>query len=78
MALVSGSKGQTSLSKGLSLGDCFGERDCDGGLADFGRSGEKDEAVLAEEPLVSVGSSVEQEVLLFGLEEVVGDGGFSA
>ncbi len=42
--------------EGPSLGDGFGERHCDGGLADFGRSGEEDEAVLTEEALVSVGS----------------------
>jgi hypothetical protein len=43
-------------AEGPSLGDGFGERDGDGGLSDFGRSGEEDEAVLTEEALVSVGS----------------------
>ena len=43
-------------AEGPSLGDCFGKRDCDGGFADFGRTGEEDEAVSTEEPLVSVGS----------------------
>lgn len=65
-------------AEGLSLGDCFGERDGDGGFADFGRSGKEDEAVLTEEPLVSVGSRVELEVPFFGLVEGVGDGGLSA